>query len=109
MNGKHLSASLLLVLLAATPGVLHASSGYLTEFNTTYGTAKTTLNSCSVCHTSIPGLNPYGTGFSANHTSGTPAAPSFKKIEPLDSDGDGFTNLEEITARTSPGNIASRP
>lgn len=109
MNGKHLSASLLLVLLAATPGVSHASSGYLTEFNTTYGTAKTALDSCSVCHTSVPALNPYGTVFSANHTPGTPAAPSFKKIEPLDSDGDGFTNLEEITARTLPGSISSKP
>ena len=34
---------------------------------------------------------------------------NYATIEPLDSDGDGFTNIVEINARTFPGNAASKP
>jgi hypothetical protein len=64
------------------------------------------INSCSLCHTSsIPSLNPYGAAYLANGRS--PAA--FAPIEALDSDGDGFTNLQEINALTFPGNPADKP
>ena len=78
-----------------------ATSGYLDQFNSRYGTSTTALNTCSVCHAAIPNLNAYGNDFVAGS--------DFVSIEGLDSDGDGFNNLDEINARTSPGDAASVP
>ena len=77
-------------------GVTYASSGYLSQFNTRYGTSGTALNTCSVCHTTTPSRNSYGSAYGSNNR-------NFATIEPLDSDGDGFTNIAEINARTFPG------
>jgi hypothetical protein len=56
---------------------------------------------CSLCHTSIPSLNPYGSDMQANNND--PAA-----IGGDDSDGDGRTNDEEITEDcTLPGDATS--
>ena len=47
-------------------------------------------------------LNPYGTDFgAANH--------DFGAIEAKDSDGDGFSNLDEIKAGTFPGDTNENP
>jgi hypothetical protein len=89
-------------LLAVSGGTGHASSGYLSSFNTQYGTSATRLNTCTLCHTSVPALNPYGSAYAA-------AGHSFTAIEGADSDGDGFTNLAEIQALTFPGNAADKP
>lgn len=66
---------------------------------------------CLVCHDKLPatktGLNPYGTDLAKQATPRTAAA--FKAIEKLDSDKDGFTNLQEIQAGTLPGDPASKP
>jgi hypothetical protein len=80
----------------------HAVSDYLTLFNARYGTSGTALNSCSVCHTSVPTLNAYGTAYMNS-------GYNFATIESADSDRDTFTNIVEINARTFPGNSASRP
>ncbi|MBI5904750.1 MAG: Ig-like domain-containing protein [Deltaproteobacteria bacterium] len=92
------------LLLVASGGKAHARSSYLSTFNTTYGTSGTALNSCSLCH---PGgntgqFNPFADAFRNN-------GHSFPAIESLDSDGDGFINSAEITARTFPGDPASKP
>lgn len=97
----------LLALLLACHTVAEASSGFMTTFNTRYGTSGTALNSCIICHTTASGSpssprNSYGAAFRSN-------ARSYLQIEALDSDGDGFTNLQEIQARTFPGNINSHP
>lgn len=87
-----------LVLIAFGAREAGAYGSYLTSFNTTYGTSATVLNTCGLCHISAGGggpTNPYGTAYAS-------ASHNFKTIEPLDSDGDGFTNLAEITARTLP-------
>jgi len=90
-------------VLAMFGGQAHAKSGYLTSFNSEYGTSGTALDTCNVCHTSsIPTRNPYGTAYGSN-------AHSFTAIANLDSDGDGFTNNAEIVARTFPGDAASKP
>jgi hypothetical protein len=44
---------------------------------------------CSLCHTTPPGTNPYGQDIAENGF-------GWFVIEPLDSDGDGRTNGEEI-------------
>jgi hypothetical protein len=91
-----------MTLLLAGYTVAYASSGYLKTFNNMYGTSTTKLNTCSLCHTNTPSCNSYGNAFK---NSGN----NFQTIEPLDSDGDGFTNIVEINARTFPGNPASTP
>ncbi|MBE0605557.1 MAG: Ig-like domain-containing protein, partial [Deltaproteobacteria bacterium] len=89
-------------VLAMSGGQAHAVSNYLTSFNNQYGTSGTALNTCNLCHTSVPARNPYGAAFASN-------GHSFTAIENLDSDGDGFTNIAEITARTFPGDPGSTP
>jgi hypothetical protein len=100
---KHGFRSIIITLaIVCVAGAAHASSGYLSSFNTRYGTAATKLDTCNVCHTSVPSRNPYGAAYgSANH--------NFATIEGLDSDGDGSTNIVEIKALTFPGDATSKP
>jgi hypothetical protein len=83
-----------------------AVSGYLNSFATTYPAATTLSSSCLICHTTAGASpstrNPYGSAYGNN-------GHSFTAIANLDSDGDGFTNIAEITANTYPGNAASFP
>jgi hypothetical protein len=68
---------------------------------------------CGLCH--IPKtikLNPYGLDLkkaleAANSKVMTPNI--LKSVEALDSDNDGFTNIQEITADTLPGDAQSHP
>jgi len=75
---------------------------------------------CTACHSAAPNLNPYGEAISAAllpgeprplteplYTSGLPAA--LAAIEDDDTDGDGFSNLDEIIEGTLPGNGDSVP
>ncbi len=65
------------------------------------------IDTCDLCHVpnSIPNLNAYGTDF-LNH--GLNAA-ALVAIENLDSDGDGFTNIQELHAFTFPGDPNNKP
>ncbi len=86
----------------ATPTV-QAKSSYLAQFISTYPqVAGTRLDSCNTCHTSVPARNPYGADFKSH-------GHNFQAIEQLDSDGDGYTNLQEIQALTLPGDPNSHP
>jgi hypothetical protein len=96
------TVALFVGLLAVSGGTAHAVSGYLSSFNTQYGTASTRLNSCTLCHPSVPSLNAYGTAYAG-------AGHGFAAIESADSDGDGFTNIAEIRALAFPGNAADKP
>ncbi len=87
--------------LTLASGSALALSGYLTEFNTRYGTGGTEINSCGLCHSTMPALNNFGVDYSVSN--------SFATIENLDSDSDSFSNIDEINARTFPGNPASFP
>jgi hypothetical protein len=82
-----------------------AKPEYLQGFNKKYGTQGTKLDSCNTCHTTSQDadhLNPYGVDFrKANHDYGA--------IEGLDSDGDGFKNIDEIKAGTFPGDPNDNP
>lgn len=65
-----------------------------------------TLMTCDLCHTAnIPSLNPFGSAYKSKGRN----TAAFGTIENLDSDGDGFTNLQEINALTFPGNATSHP
>ena len=100
MKKKAILFFLVNIIIGGFFALAFGSSGYLTDFRTAYPT--TTLNSCTVCHTSPPTLNPYGDAWLAS-------GYSFAAIEASDSDGDGFSNIAEIQAGTFPGNPASKP
>lgn len=101
-----MTAFMLSVLaISARPG--YAQTNYTANFNALYGTSgpytyTPVLGSCLTCHPSGSQLNRYATDWKNN-------AKNFRTIEPLDSDGDGFTNITEITARTFPGDSNSKP
>jgi hypothetical protein len=95
--------------VAAAPLAASAYSSYLSSFNSKYGTSGTNLDSCSLCHGSggTSTWNSYGQELRNNIASGI--ASALTTAEPKDSDGDGYANLAEITARTLPGDASSFP
>ncbi|MGB8217492.1 MAG: c-type cytochrome [Candidatus Methanoperedens sp.] len=94
-----------IVITLLLPGAL-SSDGYLTNFEKTYPDAvNSRIDTCELCHINPSGggpLNSYGTDFASN-------GHNFTAIESNDSDGDGFTNIAEINAKTFPGNALDNP
>jgi hypothetical protein len=106
MDRKYITLGLLLVLVVALVGVPEAlaRSGYLSDFNAKYGTANTKLDTCDTCH--VPGgkaRNPYGADMEAQLLAGATVDQALTNIEPKDSDGDTYSNIDEIKALTFPG------
>jgi hypothetical protein len=96
-NKKMFVGFLTVAVIIGTALSALALSSYLSTFNNQYGTASTKLDTCLLCHgQNGPPNNPFGAAFAANNH-------DFAAIEQLDSDGDGYSNLEEITAGTFPG------
>jgi hypothetical protein len=102
MNYKLTLVLFLAVVVLIGAPMAAAKSSYLTSFNQNYNTGGTKLDSCNTCHVSGESLNPYGIAYSGS-------GRDFASIETLDSDNDGFTNLEEIKALTFPGNPNDYP
>jgi hypothetical protein len=79
---------------------------YMSQFNAKYNTRGAKLDSCLTCHSQQQGgkenMNPYGNDFGA-------AGHDFGAIEGKDSDGDGFSNIDEIKADTFPGDQNDNP
>jgi len=96
---------LTVVALIGLPEAL-ASPGYLSVFNSKYNTSGTRLNTCRVCHTTGTNLNLYGMDMSDQ--TGT-IEQRLINIELFDSDGDGFSNIDEIKDLTFPGDPADTP
>jgi hypothetical protein len=93
------------VIAATTLASAYGVGSYLSSFESTYSAAVgSSIDTCTLCHTSSSGgsRNSYGSAYASN-------GYSFKAIESLDSDGDGFTNLAEIKALTFPGSASSKP
>ncbi len=95
-----------LCLLLLPCGSVRATTGIASVWQTDYAadTCSMLLGAaadCSLCHTNIPDLNPYGQDIADNGF-------GWFGIEPLDSDGDGRTNGEEIRSDcTLPGDVTS--
>ena len=91
--------------MVSLASVASAVPPYLTTLQTKY--PNTTNITCGVCHTTqfpvFPNLtrNPYGLAFQARaHRTVATRNAALTFIEKLDSDGDGYTNLTELTATT---------
>ena len=102
------SAVFVIAVVLAVGGTAYAVPSYLTSFESAYPAAVgSKLDACLLCHVNPnPGptaRNPFGSDFASGGHSFDAA------LEALDSDGDGFTNLEEITALTFPGDPTDFP
>jgi len=97
------------LLTFAASDAANAKGNYTTDFNNYYGTdgtdRGTTMGSCITCHVGLDGkggINSYGNHWKAY-------ARNFGAVETLDSDGDGFSNIDEIIVDTWPGDAGSQP
>ena len=106
MNKKKVAIVIFLTLALMTVEV-YASASIKQMFTTQYDNQGTELDKCATCmrSTSPPASwNPYGTAlkddadFDRNNI-----AQALENIEELDSDGDGFNNIDEIRNSTYPG------
>lgn len=96
---------LMVLALIGLPQAL-ASTGDMSPFNAKYNTSGTRLNTCKVCHTTGANLNQYGMDMSKQR--GT-TEQGLANIELFDSDGDGFSNIDEINNLTFPGDFVDTP
>ena len=75
-------------------------------FETTYpAAAGSRIDACNLCHNSPEGgdaRNSYGLSYASSGN-------NFAAIENTDSDGDGWTNLQEIKSLTFPGDANDHP
>ncbi len=94
----------LALVLTWSPKTAEAKSSYQSALRTSYPTLSgTKMDSCQTCHTNnVPDLNPYGQAYRDN-------GHNFLALELLDSDGDGWSNIDEIRAVTFPGDRADHP
>ncbi len=99
----------ILVITVGTFSIAYAKKEYTTSFNNTYGTSGTeggtSLGSCITCHNQINGKggeNGYGQDYKN-------WGRDFYAFENLDSDHDGFSNIEEISGGFFPGDPSSKP
>jgi len=107
MNKKILSILLALIFVLGFARISLADTGAFADFNTQY---PGTSYGCTLCHTSPPTTNPYGAALVAQGAMATNITPAmFVAVEGLDSDGDGFSNIDEINAGTLPGDPTSFP
>ena len=96
------------LMIAGMIGIMSVSAfakaPYGQKFKAAYPSAAATLQKCTLCHigTGFKERNDFGRDYAANNY-------DFKAIEAFDSDVDGFTNLQEITGGTLPGNVDSHP
>ena len=96
-------STIALTLVLGCAAIISASGGAQGSFATRYPVSPLGSN-CTICHTTGSNTNPYGTALvGAGGTGGNIDPGAFTAVETLDSDGDTYTNLEEITARTFPG------
>jgi uncharacterized membrane protein len=117
-NSQFRFLKFILVLMAiASASVSQAKPEFLRVFNTVYNPSPSSalgMAKCGICHVSSgpPMRNPYGKDLKSalnNSKDGQFTAEILQQVEKLDSDGDGYTNIEEISQGFLPGDPASHP
>ncbi|MFU8766931.1 MAG: Ig-like domain-containing protein [Candidatus Methanoperedens sp.] len=108
---RKITLVILLIIAIALLGAQQASAifQYSSTFNAEYNTSGTRIDTCTICHTSVPELNLYGADLENQLANATSLSEGLSAIESLDSDGDGFTNIDEINNLTFPGNASDFP
>lgn len=113
MSNKLVVIILLIMVLSLTAVNAYANTSIKQAFTTQYGLEGTKLDRCSTCMTSTSApvsWNPFAIALrndpDFNRNDPTQA---LQNIEQLDSDGDGFTNIDEIRGSTSPGDSDDSP
>ena len=105
-KNRRIILCIVLVAMVLLPPQVMARQSYLSTFETTYpGAAGSRIDACNLCHNSPRGgdaRNPYGLSYSSS-------GRNFAAIENMDSDGDGWTNVQEIKSLTFPGDANDRP
>jgi len=102
-----ITSVLVFTIIAGTFTIASAKDRYTDDFNAYYGTSgghnyQPVLGSCLSCHPSGSKRNAYANDWRSN-------GHSFAAVEQLDSDGDGLSNIEEISAGFFPGDPNSKP
>lgn len=96
-----------------TPVSASAHSSYLAAFHTRYRTAGGPIDSCVLCHDSSPptfSWNAYGLDvFDRLPHHNWDIDATLADLENRDSDGDGYSNIDETGAGTFPGDAGSVP
>jgi cytochrome c2 len=112
MKKTTISVLALLTALGLGTSVL-ATMDIQKAFKEKYPEAKAVNGKCSTCHTmALPkkdgdhANNAYGNDVKA--AKGKDGKYDFASIEKKDSDGDGVSNIDEITKGTNPGDKASK-
>jgi hypothetical protein len=113
-NFSRIIATAFAVTAASSAFAVPALPGKFSQFYNDKGIDVSALagQSCRLCHAGIfpngGNLNSFAADLRDN-TDVRARAVDFGAIEGLDSDGDGASNLDEITAGTLPGDASSRP
>lgn len=107
-----ISFCLALCLLVGLSGTAHATSSIKNAWQNYYNPCATLTNAnCTVCHPSTKALtyNSYGSALRTRiNDQGMSNNAAFVDAEGIDSDGDGYTNGQEIVIDcTFPGDAAS--
>ncbi|MGV8076767.1 MAG: hypothetical protein ACP5N0_05675 [Methanosarcina sp.] len=105
-RGENMNYKLIIILLLAVVALMgapmvSAKSSYLASFNQQYDIGGTRLDSCTTCHNG-EAINPYARAYLGS-------GRNFESIETLDSDKDGFPNLDEVKALNFPGDPNDHP
>ncbi len=107
-----LCALLIFILMAA---VSEAKPAFLDVFLSTYkpdGASALASAKCGICHSSVPKRNPYGKEVKKAldaSSDGKMTSEILQQVEGIDSDGDGWSNGDEIKAGFLPGDPTSHP
>jgi uncharacterized membrane protein len=104
------SACLAVIVAFALSVAAHATSEYFKVFSETYKDTPAPKNGCINCHQDRPPIrNPYGRAVDDLVMGGKLTPAMLHQLDNLDSDGDGYTNIEEIKAGSLPGYASSHP
>ncbi len=113
MKKKILIMLLILAIYLSVVPQAFANRNIFDRFKSEYNASGTKLDTCMTCMattTPIASWNKYGLQLRNNSVfDRNNPVPAMKNIEFLDSDGDGFINIDEIRNSAFPGNASDIP